>query len=160
MAVKQLTDTEANALSTGGVTDTDTGVRYPSADADPWLAPIMRTLGRLSAVAQLAANLRVDEVEGNADAVLVLPGRCTIDGTVYSFAGVDPAVDGLADNDTTYIWAEDTNPGTPTGTLQINSAIDGTGWPGTNHLKLAEVTMASGEITGIVDRRLDGIFSA
>ena len=155
MAVKQLSDSEANALSVGGVTDAETGVKFPSADADPWLAPIMRTFGRITALLELASNLRVDQVEGNADAVLVLPGRCSLAGTAYAFAGADPAVDGLADNDTTLIWAEDDGGGL----LLINSAVDATGWPGTAHLKLAEVTLASGAITQIVDRRIDQIFA-
>jgi len=32
-------------------------------------------------------------------------------------------------------------------------AIDATGWPGTAHFKLAEATMAAGEITAIKDMR-------
>lgn len=50
------------------------------------------------------------------------------------------------DNDTTYVWL------TPSNT--ISSAVDGTGWPTTEHLKLAEIVVDSdGVITSITDRR-------
>jgi len=39
----------------------------------------------------------------------------------------------------------------------IDSATD---WPTGDHLKLAEVTIFAGEITDIVDRRLDPLFTA
>jgi hypothetical protein len=54
---------------------------------------------------------------------------------------VDPT-----NNDTTYIWMDDAN--------TIGSAIDGTGWPTTAHIKLAEIDVDSGGvITAIRDLR-------
>jgi hypothetical protein len=50
------------------------------------------------------------------------------------------------DNDTTYIWLTASN--------TIGSAIDGTGWPSSEHVKLAEIDVdASGNITEIRDLR-------
>ncbi len=42
------------------------------------------------------------------------------------------------DNDTTYIWLKPDN--------SIDSAIDGTGWPSTEHIKLAEIDVDSGGV--------------
>lgn len=50
------------------------------------------------------------------------------------------------DNDTTYIWMKPDN--------TIDSAIDGTGWPTTEHIKLASIVVdADGNITSITDLR-------
>jgi hypothetical protein len=50
------------------------------------------------------------------------------------------------DNDTTYIWMKPDN--------TISSAIDGTGWPSTEHIKLAEIDVnSSGVITAVRDLR-------
>ena len=60
------------------------------------------------------------------------------DGTIKTYtagSAVDPT-----DNDTTYIWLKPDN--------TIGSAIDGTGWPATEHIKLAEIDVdADGKIT-------------
>lgn len=54
---------------------------------------------------------------------------------------VDPT-----NNDTTYIWMDDAN--------AIGHAVDGTGWPTTEHIKLAEIDVdADGVITAIRDLR-------
>lgn len=147
MAELQLTDQQATALA--GTTDATTGTVYPASGVDPWLPARNRIDSQLLAVALHTNNLRVYEVDGNADAVAVRPGRVVLGNVIYAYAGLDPAVDGLTDNDTTYVWAADNG----SGALLVSSAIDGTGWPNAPHVKLAEVTMASGVITGIVDRR-------
>lgn len=50
------------------------------------------------------------------------------------------------DNDTTYVWIDSAN--------TVGSAIDGTGWPATEHIKLAEIDVdESGVITAIRDLR-------
>ena len=76
--------------------------------------------------------------------VNVRTGKYLYKGTVKTFtmgSAIDPA-----DNDTTYVWM------TPSNT--ISSAIDGTGWPTTEHIKLAEVDVDSdGVITAIRDMR-------
>lgn len=146
MAELQLTDDEALAYS--GTTDADAGLTYPTVGDSSWAADLYRLVRRLATLAVF--DLHVYPVSGNADAVGVRAGRCRIGATEYSYAGADPAVDGLADNETTYLWAEDDGGGG----VQVASAAQGVGWPGTAHLKLAEVTMASGVITSIVDRRI------
>ena len=65
-------------------------------------------------------------------------------GTVKTYtpgSAIDPT-----DSDTTYVWM------TPDNT--IGSAIDGTGWPTTEHIKLAEIDVnSSGVITAVRDKR-------
>lgn len=148
MSIKQLTDDEA--LDLNGTTDADTGLQYPQLLEANWGAAVLRALNQFLKVA--FTDLMVIEIDGNADAVGVLPGVATIGGTLMEYGGDTDsggAVDGLTDDDTTYIWLEDDGGGNP----QVNSAVDGTGWPGTAHVKLAKVTMSSGAITEIKDMR-------
>lgn len=145
MAEKNLTDNDAQALA--NTTDSDTGVTYPEASVNNWLADRNRMDDRLLDTAKPAGACRVYEVDGNADAIGVYPGTVVFDGSLLTYAG--STIDGLTDNDTTYIWLESDGGGG----LQIDSAVDGTGWPANSHWKLAEVTMASAVITGIVDKR-------
>jgi hypothetical protein len=135
-----------------GTTDATTGTIYPTANEDPWLAAYNRQLDQVNAVAVRGNDFRVFEVADNADAIGVRPGRIAFANTVLIYAGADPAVDSLTDNDTTYVWLYNAS-----GTATIGSAVDGTGWPAVPHVKLAEVTMASGAITSILDRRGEGL---
>jgi len=68
-------------------------------------------------------------------------------GTVKTYtpgSAVDPT-----NNDTTYIWLKSDN--------TIASAIDGSGWPQYEHVKLAEVDVdAAGVITAVRDLRGQG----
>ncbi len=153
MTEKILTDSAAAALH--GTTDADTGVVYPSLGVLNWSGPRARADDRLIAVSLLANAFRVFEVDGDTDAIGIRAGRAVIAGVVLTYAGADPAIASLTDNDTTYVWLQDNS-----GSAQISSAIDGTGWPTTPHIKLAEVTVASGAITGIVDRRAESLFNA
>ncbi|HAI11065.1 MAG TPA: hypothetical protein DCM28_05130 [Phycisphaerales bacterium] len=150
MAEKALTNTQANALA--ATTNATTGMTYPTANEDPWMAAYNRQLDQVNAVAVRGNDLRVYEVDGNADAIGVRPGRKAFANTVLIYAGADPAVDSLTDNDTTYIWLYNAS-----GAATIGSAIDATGWPAVPHVKLAEVTMADGVITSILDRRGEGL---
>lgn len=152
MAIKQLSDDDALALN--GTTDADTGLEYPQLLQARWAEAILRGLNTFLLAA--LPDLRVVEVVGNADAVAVLPGAVVIAGNAYDYAGEDPAADALTDNDVTYIWLQLDG----AGGVEIASAIDGTGWPAQAHVKLAEVTMVAGAITGIVDRRLDPVLLA
>ena len=71
-------------------------------------------------------------------------GKYLFKGEVKTYApgsAVDPT-----NNDTTYIWLKPDN--------SIDSAIDGTGWPSTEHIKLAEIDVDSdGVITEVRDLR-------
>lgn len=154
MSELALTSSESAALH--GTTDSVTGVAYP-AQTENWAGARARADARLIEVAKATNQFRVFEVTDNADAVGVRAGRALIDSEICSYAGEDPAVDSLTDNDTTYIWAESDG----SNGITIDSAIDGTGWPtDVPHIKLAEVTMASGVITGIVDRRPESLMRA
>lgn len=79
-----------------------------------------------------------------ASTINVRGGQYLYDGTVKTFtpgSAIDPT-----NNDMTYVWL------TPTNT--IGHDIDGSGWPGTAHVKLAEVDVdADGIITAIRDMR-------
>ena len=71
-------------------------------------------------------------------------GRYNFKGEVKTYAAGDAV--NPADNDTTYIWMNADN--------TIGSAIDGTGWPATEHIPLASITVDSeGVITNVTDLR-------
>lgn len=74
----------------------------------------------------------------------VVGGSYLFKGEVKTYApgsAVDPT-----DNDTTYIWLKPDN--------TISSGIDGSGWPATEHIKLAEIDVDSdGIITEVRDLR-------
>jgi hypothetical protein len=71
-------------------------------------------------------------------------GKYLFKGVVKTYtpgSAVDPT-----NNDTTYIWLKPDN--------TIGSAVDGTGWPSTEHIKLAEIDVDStGFITAVRDLR-------
>ncbi len=79
------------------------------------------------------------------------PTTFNVRGGKYLFAGeVKTYSPGSAvnptDNDTTFVWLKPDN--------SIGSAVDGTGWPATDHIKLAEIDVDSaGIITEIRDLR-------
>jgi hypothetical protein len=151
MTEKALTDNQASALS--DTTDATSGVVYPSATQRNWAATGYRLFERIIEAFIRANDLRVYEIEDNADAVGVRSGRVTFGATALAYTQEDPAVDGLTDNDTTYIWLYNN-----AGAATIGSALDGGsggGWPSVPHYKLAEVTMSGGAITAILDRRAE-----
>lgn len=148
MSEKALTDEQAVALS--GTTDATTGVTFPQVASNNWAAAIYRTFQRMIDALLRANDLRVYPVEGNADAVGVRPGRIRFGGTALAYAGADPAVDSLTNNATTYVWAYNNS-----GVIAISSSTSA--WPAYPHRRLAEVTMASGAITAILDRRSEGL---
>ncbi|MFA5252789.1 MAG: hypothetical protein WC454_09435 [Phycisphaerae bacterium] len=78
----------------------------------------------------------------------VVGGNYLYSSTVKTYtpgAAVNPT-----DNDTTYIWLNADN--------TIGSAVDGTGWPATEHVKLAEIDVnAAGVITAIRDMRVQAV---
>lgn len=142
MAQKKLTDAEA-ATKYG---TTDRGLTYPAVTNNNWGPDVIRSLFRL--LEMTLDDLQAYQTDANADSVGVRAGRGVIDGTNCTYAGADEAVTSLANNDTTYVWATASS-----GAIAIASAIDGTGWPSVPHIKLAEVTMAAGVISALVDRR-------
>ena len=100
-----------------------------------WMWGILQRLKCLLSLAVYAVTTTTFNVAG---------GRYDYNGTVKTYtagAAVNPT-----DNDTTYVWMNADN--------TIGSAIDGTGWPATEHIKLAEIDVdADGVITDIRDMR-------
>lgn len=124
------------------------GLLWPLRSVFPSWYSLMAMIWHLQRLVAPLSALMVVESSTAANAVYVLPGRCQIDGTALAWAGGD--LTGLANNDTTYIWAYKSG-----SAVLINKAVDGTGWPGGLHIKLAEVTVTAGAITAIVDRRTE-----
>ena len=73
---------------------------------------------------------------------------------VLDFAGQTSEL-AAYNNDTAYVWLFDN-----AGAAGLGIGTDAAGWPGTAHIKLAEVTLAAGVITQLLDRRLETVFSA
>lgn len=92
----------------------------------------------------LAPALPLSVYAASATTFNVRAGSYVFANTVKTYSpgsAVDPT-----DNDTTYVWLEPDN--------TIGYAVDGTGWPSTEHIKLAEVTVDSdGVIADITDLR-------
>lgn len=140
----QIDDDSAYALL--GTTDPRTGAIYPTTDdINGWGAEVLRLERLLSLATAPASELRVYATDAAADAVGVYAGRRQLGGSALVYAGADPAVSGLTDDATTCVWLYSN-----AGTAAIGS---GAGWPAVPHWRLAEVVMADGVITSIVDRR-------
>ncbi|MEM1027543.1 MAG: hypothetical protein AAGJ38_05625 [Planctomycetota bacterium] len=127
-----------------------TGIEFPLAGLQPYHDWLIRTLHRLAESS--VGAFRVDRAGDNATTVHISPGRASISGVVLTF---DEATIDLAafNNDTAYVWLEDN-----AGVAQLGNAAASTGWPSDAHLKLAEVTLAAGAITTVLDRRLETLF--
>lgn len=149
MAIRELASDEIEGLV--GTRHPGTGIEYPPIGLQPYYEWLVRAL-HLLAESSLGA-LRVSADDSSATSVWVAPGRASISGVVLDHPGqlLDLST---YNNDTAYIWLFD-NLGTPS----IGTATDAAGWPVTPHLKLAEVTIASGVITHILDLRIEQILS-
>jgi hypothetical protein len=146
MPIQELTAAEIESLV--GTRHGVTGVEYPANGLQPYYQWLMRSLHLLSESASLSAGLRVSRDTGSPTTVRIAPGRAAIDGAAVAYAGgtLDLAAH---DNATAYVWLK-------TGGT-IGSGASGGGWPFAAHLKLAEVTLASGEITAMIDRRAESV---
>ncbi len=100
--------------------------------------------------------LEVYRDDASAVSVGVGRGRCRIGGGVVTFNGgvLDLASYG---DDVVYVWLVDSGGGVGS----VGHASDGTGWPGGDHLKLAEVTVSGGAVgvDGILDRRSETVYA-
>lgn len=138
-----------------GLTDDATGLPFVAQGVNPNSTPSLRVQfhrmqERLARIVEQVCELRVVQV--GALAIGVFPGRFTIRGTAYAFAGDASLVgaDGVAfsdGDDIYYLWIDATN--------AIRMATDATGWPadGSTCVPLAMVTVVSSAITAIVDVR-------
>ncbi|MFN3167520.1 MAG: hypothetical protein ACE37H_10700 [Phycisphaeraceae bacterium] len=124
-----------------------TGLAYPEAGLQPYYDWLIRSLHRLSEAS--AGDLRVWNDADDTASIWVAPGRCTIAGVVLAFAG--GSVDlGVYNNSTALIWIENN-----AGSAAVGVADTSAGWPAGYHLKLAEATIAAGEVLLILDRRFE-----
>jgi len=153
MTEQVLDAVSASGLS--GTVDPGTDFAYPNLGQNGWGPDRHRSDARLLDMARLSDQLRVYAVDTNADAVGVRAGRVFDGSSSIVFSGADPAVDNLANNDVTYVWLESDG----AGGLRVSSAIDATGWPATQHIKLAQVTMAAGVVSQVLDRRGEHLYS-
>lgn len=114
-----------------------------SAEGDTdWDDPIRFNWDALDALAALG-QLHVSTAEYPSASLNVRVSAGTIvrlDGSFAAYAGT--ASYAVGNNATTFLWLDDS------AALQ-----SGSGWPGTAHYRLAEVTAASGLVTAIADRR-------
>lgn len=146
MAIKDLTSTQIEALV--GTRHETAGFEYPANGLQPYYQWLMSTLDQLAKSA--VGTLRVDHDDASATSVRVMPGRAWVNGVVVTYDGGAFEL-GAFNNDTAYVWLEDG--GGAQGQIGIDN--DAAGWPAGAHLRLAEVSLAAGEVTQILDRRVE-----
>lgn len=151
MGVKVPTDDELAAMINTRLAGS--GVTMPSIK-EAWFFDLLAEYWLLDRAA--AGVLRVERSTAANTSVEVFAGRAGFTGTILSYAGdvVDLSAYG---DDTIYIWAYNN-----TGTLAIGTATDAAGWPATDHIKLAEVTIVDGDIAydAILDRRPEAMLQS
>lgn len=150
MTIEQLSSQQIDQLV--GTHHASTGIEYPPEGMQPYYQWLVRTLHLLAESS--AANLRVSRAADAPTSVYVAPGRASIAEVVLAHAGetIDLAAH---NNDTAYVWLADDD---GSASIGVDSAANG--WPGGDHIKLAEVTLAAGEITDILDRRFETMMRA
>jgi hypothetical protein len=149
MPIKELTPDQIDSLV--GTRHPSAGIEYPPNGLQPYYQWLIRAL-HLLAESSLGA-LRVAGDDSSDTTITIAPGRVTISGVVLDFTGQTSDLSAF-NNDTAYVWLRD-NAGSPG--IGINGASGG--WPVIPHIKLAEVTITAGAITGILDRRTETVFS-
>ena len=149
MSIQELTADQIEALV--GTRHPATGIEYPPNGLQPYYHWLIRVLHLLSE-SSLGA-LRVAGDDSSNTAIQVSPSRVSVSGVSLSYSG--EVIDLAAfNNDTVYVWLRN-NSGAP----GVGVNADSGGWPGVAHIKLAEVTLAGGAITDILDRRMETLFS-
>jgi len=133
-----------------GSRHTVTGTEFPPAGLQPYHDWLIRTLHRLAEGS--AGALRVERSDQSPMSVCVAPGRASIAGVALSLDESTLDLSGF-NNDTALIWLADN-----AAAAELNAASHSTGWPGSAHLKLAEVTLSAGAISGVLDRRFETVF--
>ncbi|HEX7009981.1 MAG TPA: hypothetical protein VF184_08365 [Phycisphaeraceae bacterium] len=148
MAVRELSAEEMEALV--GTRHGVTGMEYPPQGLQPYYQWLVRTLHLLAESS--AGALRVARDASSPTAVTISPGRASIQDAALSYEG---GVIDLAEhnNDTVYVWLFDDG-----GAAAVGFGAEGDGWPAQAHIKLAQVTLEAGAITGILDRRFETVF--
>jgi len=150
MSIRELTSEEIRARV--GTRHEVTGLVYPPQGLQPYYDWLLQAVHQLAESS--AGVLKVWLDDSSPTAVFVAPGRCAIQSVALNYVG---GILELAaqNNSTVYVWAYNNS-----GQAAIGSAPQAQGWPGSAHIKLAEVTLAAGAITTIVDRRWETILQA
>jgi hypothetical protein len=143
MAVKDLTSSEVAALA--NTRHALSGVKFLALGESDYHNMFMNALHLLSRESAAWAMVHDDDAAGTT--VRVMPCRALLDGVTLVYAGGTISL-AAYNNDVAYVWVEDDG----AGAAQIAADSDANGWPSTPHIKLAEVTLASGAVTAILDR--------
>jgi hypothetical protein len=146
MSITQLTDTEALALS--GVTNTETRATHTVVGQFNHAAARKRLDARILELCELNAELEVYKDTAAATTVGIGAGRRNLGNNAVVYAGGTVSLSAY-NNATGLVWLYSNS-----GTATIGT---GSSWPSYPHWKLAEVTIAAGVITGILDRRNEGL---
>lgn len=150
MAVKLRTGTEISALI--GTPHPKTGGLVIPRGTQNFDEPVNNALLQAADASAGFCQVFADDAAGTT--ARVLAGRVLLNGVILVYAGGTISLSSY-NNDTAYVWLQNNG----SDAAQISAAADGTGWPSGNHIKLAEVTLASGVITTIVDRRPETFLS-
>lgn len=127
-----------------------TGIEFPPAGLQPYHHWLIQTLHRLAESS--AGGLRVQRSEVSTTSITIAPGRASIGGVALSLQATELEL-AIYNNATAYVWLEDDSGQPAVGTENAT-----TGWPATDHIKLAEVALDSGQIVSVLDRRFETIF--
>ena len=142
MAIQDLTTTEIESLV--GTRHGETGFEYPANGLQPYYQWLVRALHHLGEASFGDFQIRSEQTDAM---IRVMPGRAAVDDVVLVGSGETIDLSSF-NNDTVYVWLYDN-----AGVAAISFGADADGWPTTQHVKLAEVTLAAGIVAGVVDRR-------
>lgn len=147
MARVALTDDEALALS--GATDTVNKAVYPTVGSYDYAATVLRLMQRtLELGGAIGSQFEVGQDDASAVSIYVGAGKTVIGGEYVSYVGEVIDLSGYG-NDVVYVWLADDGGGD----AEVVTGTEAADWPGTAHVRLAEVTIVDGAISGIVDWR-------
>lgn len=148
MAITQPVTSEADADTLENTTDAATGIIHIEHGAAPTDTPKLRTRltqqGKqiIRAITPIVPGAVFSREDGLNVAVIGIP-RYRIGGTSYTLP--DDNVFAVTDDKTMHLYCDDS---------QIVEQSDGA-WPGTDHIKLAVVTTASGAVTSVVSALME-----
>ena len=128
------------------------GFEYPENGLQPYYQWLMRTIHVLGESS--AGWLQVHKDDSSDTVIRTMPGRATIDGVVYYHTGETLDLASF-NNDEVYVWLCESG-----GEAAIAVDSISAGWPSSAHLKLAEVSIDSGVINQIIDRRSERFLTA
>jgi len=135
-----------------GTRHPETGYERPELGLQPYYHWLIRSLERLSDAS--VGQLRVTRDDTSAMHVHVAAGVVRFGANPRSVAA--QSMDLTTFNNQTALIAVQES----AGEAVVSAASSTTGWPGSDHLKLAEVTIDAGTIINMIDRRLDALFTA